>query len=65
MSQSAEISWKDINERKDNYMVLCSGERRRRSAEMLSEENITDAIANWRKKKSPFRLSRLFSDLIG
>jgi hypothetical protein len=64
VSQSAEISLKAINERKDNYMILCSGERRR-SAEMLSEGNITDAIANWRKKKSPFRLSRLFSDLIG
>jgi hypothetical protein len=63
VSQSAEISLKAINERKDNYMILCSVERS--SAEMLSEGNITDAIENWRKKKSPFRLSRLFSDLIG
>jgi len=27
---------------------------------MLSEKNNTDAIANWRKKKSPLRLSWLF-----
>jgi len=49
VSQRSEISLKAINERKDNYMILCSVERKR-SAEMLSEENIMRLQIGGRRK---------------